>query len=252
MKSKTFEYFFINKCVFFPKKGILTVGDLHLGYEISLIKSGILTPKMQNKELIKELRKTFMQIRDKGMDIRKIIFLGDIKHSFGFEFEEKFSFKEVYEFLKKHFKERDIIFIKGNHDTIDYSFKKKMKNYYSVKDKHGKIIFIHGHKDFLEIHNKEIKMIVMGHIHPCIELQDKHTRRKERFKCFLTGTYQGKEFIILPSFLDNPVGQPVNEYYEGYKDYFSIIPKKALLKFNVHVIGKKKIYDFGILKKLNF
>jgi hypothetical protein len=56
--------------------------------------------------------------------------------------------------------------------------------------------------------------------------------------------------VILPSFLDISIGQPVNEYSEGYEDYFSIIPKKTILKFDVHVVGKRKIYDFGKVRKL--
>lgn len=241
------KYFFINKALFLKEKGILVIGDLHIGYEHQIIQSGILTPINQIKEIIKELEKIFNKINKKSFPLKKIIFLGDIKHAFNYEPEEKFRFKEVYDFLKKHFKEKDIIFIRGNHDTIDYSFDNKLKDYYITES----IAFIHGHKDFEKIYkNKEIKTIIMGHIHPSVVLRDKDTSKKEKYKCFLTGKFKNKQIIILPSFLNISIGQPVNEYNKSYKDYFSIIPRKSLMKFKVHAISKDKVYDFGKVEDL--
>jgi len=235
------EFQFISKSLFFPKKGILVIGDLHLGYEHQLIESGILAPQTQIKDLISELKELIEKAKPK-----KIIFLGDIKHSFKFELEEKYNFREVVEFLKKHFSEGNIIFIKGNHDTIDYSFANKIKDCYIEDD----IAFIHGHKTFLEIFDKKIRMIVMGHIHPSVVFHDKETTKKENYKCFLVGEFQKKKVIILPSFLEISIGQPINEYLESYDDSFSIIPKKNLSKFEVYAIGKDKVYDFGKVKDL--
>lgn len=230
---------FISKCVYFPKQGILAVGDLHIGYESGLIQSGILIPKAQIKELTEQLDKIISQVKPK-----KIIFLGDLKHSFGFRWKEKDEFNEVLDFLKTKISEKNIILIKGNHDTIDYTFKDKLKNLY-IEDG---IAFTHGHKDFLQLSQKEIKTIVLAHIHPAIILTEKNGVKKEKFKCFLTGKYRGKETIILPSFLGINEGDPINNYKDDYEDEFSIIPKKNLLKFKIHVIGEDKIYNFGKVK----
>lgn len=235
------DYQFIGKALFLPKEKILVIGDLHIGYEAALIKSGFLAPKTQIKDLIQELRKTIEKTKPK-----KIIFVGDIEHSFGYEYQEKVNFREVMEFLIQYFKDKDIIFLKGNHDTIDYSFKGKMKNFYLKKD----IAFIHGHKDFKEIHDKKIKTIILGHIHPSVEFKDEHTNKKEKYKCFLTGKSLRKNIIIVPSFLTYNEGAPVNNYDFQYEDSFSIIPKKDILKFKVHAIGENKIYDFGKVKDL--
>lgn len=244
-------YLFVERTLFFPKQGILVIGDLHLGYEAMLIKSGLLTPKMQNKRVISDLKKVFEKVKKKGFELKKIVFLGDIKHAFSYEAEEKFSFREVYTFLKENFNEKDIIFIKGNHDTIDYTFNDKLKNYYicSLNDKE-KIAFVHGHESFPEVFDKKIKMIVMGHIHPSVLFKDPDTSKREKYKCFLTGKYKGKKIVILPSFLTISTGQPVNSYEDIYEDYFSIIPRKKILNFNVHVVGKEEIYDFGKVKNL--
>ena len=235
------NYQFVGKALWLKDKQILVIGDLHIGYEQAMIEAGILTPMTQIKELIKELRGLIDELSPK-----KIIFLGDIKHLFSFNKEESFSFNEVLEFLRDKFEDENIIFIKGNHDTIDYSFQNKFVDYYTE----GNIAFIHGDKSFLEIFDKKIKTIVMGHIHPSITIADSETNKKEKYKCFLTGKFNKKEIIILPSFLGIQAGSPINYFEDRYEDYFSIIPKKEIMNFEVHVIGKEKTYDFGKVKKL--
>jgi uncharacterized protein len=240
------EYKFINKTLFFPEKGILAVGDLHIGYEYQLQQSGVLVPERQVEEIIEELKKIFKQIGVKR--IKKIVFIGDIKHSFGYEWKEKDYFNRILEFLKKDFEDRNIILIKGNHDTIDYSYERKMmKKFYIIED----IAFLHGHEIFPEVFDYKIKTLVMGHIHPSVLISDKQGIKKEKYKCFLTGKFKNKETIVLPSFLSTVEGTTINEYEDAYEDYFSIIPKKDLLNFEVHVIGEDKVYDFGKIRNLN-
>lgn len=244
MKEKT-DYEFIKKTLFFPEYGVLVVGDLHMGYEHAIRQSGVLLPENQIKEIIDELKSIFGIIKQKQIKLKRIIFLGDINHSFGYERQERNYFREVFDFLKNYIPEKNIIFIKGNHDTIDYSFG-KMKNYYIYKN----LAFIHGHKNFPKVFGKGIDFVVMGHIHPSIILKDRQNIKRERYKCFLTGKFKNKQVIILPSFLNITEGSSVNNYKDDYEDYFSIIPKKSLMNFNVFVVGEDKIYGFGKVKEL--
>ncbi len=237
---------FIDKTAFFPEKGILVIGDLHIGYDYSLIQSGILIPERQVKEIIGDLKVTFSKIKKKGYDLKKIVFLGDIKHSFSYEPKERNEFHEVLEFLRGVLPEENIILIKGNHDTIDYTFEGLMKEYYLE----GDMAFLHGNKSFPEIFDKKIKIIVMGHLHPSIILEEKPGVKKEDFKCFLQGRYKKKTFLVVPSFLNIIEGSNVNEYASRENNDFSIVPKKALLNFNAHVIGKEDVYDFGKVRDL--
>lgn len=218
---------------------------MHIGYEYQLQQSGVLVPEHQIKEMIEELKKIFEKIKEERKEMKKIIFLGDIKHSFAYEWKEKNYFNEVLDFLRKYFREKDIILIHGNHDTIDYSFG-RMKKYHIEDD----IAFIHGHELFMEVLGKKVKMIVMGHLHPSVLISEKHGIKKEKYKCFLTGKFHGKEAVILPSFLGTIEGTTVNDYNESYEDYFSIIPKKILINFEVHAVGEDKVYDFGKIKNL--
>jgi len=238
------KYKFTNESLFFPEQGILVIGDLHIGYDIMLRQSGVLIPERQIEETMERLEKIFEKIESQNQRIRKIIFLGDIKHSFGFEFEERKDFDQIMDFLRQRFSDKDIILIKGNHDTIDYSFEGKMVDTY-LEDE---IVFLHGHKSFPEVFYKTTNLIVMGHLHPSVVLQENPGIKKENYKCFLTGDFRGKKVIVLPSFLGIIEGSKVNEYSDKLEKDFSIIPKKNLLKFKVHIVGKEEIYDFGKVK----
>jgi uncharacterized protein len=241
------DYLFIGKSLFFPEYGILAIGDLHLGYEYSLRQSGVLIPEHQIKEVVEDLKEIFNELKEKNLKLKKIVFIGDIKHSFGFESEEKNYFREVMDFLRQNLDEKNIIFIRGNHDTIDFSYG-KMKDFYIWKD----IAFIHGNEYFKEAFDKKIKTVVLGHIHPSVTLSDKQNIKREKYKCFLIGKFKNKEAIILPSFLNTIEGANVNDYVNSYEDNFSIIPKKTLLDFKVYAIGENpsKVYEFGKVRKL--
>lgn len=241
------KYEFINETLFFPKEKILVIGDLHLGYDLMLRDSGILLPEKEIKNVIQRFKDVLEKIKENGEKIEKIVFLGDIKHSFGFEFKERDEFDEVMGFLHSQgFEDEDIILIKGNHDTMDYSKTKKMKPYHIERQ----IAFIHGHKNYPKVFDKKIKYIVSGHLHPSVILEEKSGVKREMYKCFLTGktNKRKKEFIILPSFLGMAEGTPVNHYKTDYMESFYILPKKDVLNASVHVIGDDKVYDFGKVK----
>jgi uncharacterized protein len=238
------NYEFIDRTLFFPKQGILVIGDLHIGYEAMLRQSGVLIPERQIKDIIKDLKNIFKEIKNRGFDLKKIVFIGDIKHAFYFQHKEANEFQEVIQFLGSTLPQENITIIKGNHDTIDYTFEGVMKPYHIE----GDIAFVHGHKPVEEVFEKNIKTIVMGHLHPCVILES--GAKKEAYKCFLDGIYNGKNIIIMPSFLDFIEGTPVNDYNEDYIESFSIIPKKAILNFKIHAIGKDEIYEFGKIKDL--
>jgi len=244
MKNK--NYIFIGKTLFFPEKGILAIGDLHLGYEYRIQQSGVLVPEAQIEEIKEELKIIFNEIKEKKFKLKKIIFIGDLKHSFSYEWKEKNYFKELLNFLKEYIDDKKIILIKGNHDTIDYSFSDRLKDYF-IEDE---IAFSHGHEAFPEIFEKKIKTIVMGHLHPSVILSDSQNIKREKYKCFLVGKFKKKEIIILPSFLATIEGTTINSINEEYEDYFSIIPKKNLMNFEAFVVGEKEVYDFGKIKKL--
>src|SRR3989338_7681965 len=93
----------------------LILADFHIGYEEALNKQGLLVPRFQFEEIIKRLESIFLRLKNKS--IEKIIDNGDLKHEFGTISEQEWRLTlRLLDFLGKYCKE--IILIKGNHDTI--------------------------------------------------------------------------------------------------------------------------------------
>lgn len=226
------KYVFVGKTLFFPKEKILVVGDLHLGYESALRMRGMEFPLRQFEEMQKELTKVIENIKARYGRIEEIVFLGDVKHHFSFFEKEKEEMKKLISFLRRYVEnENRIIFIRGNHEKNEKSG--KFIDYYLS----GDIAFIHGNKEFLEIYDKKINLIVMGHIHPTVTLMDKMKIKREKYKCFLVGRYKTKDFVVLPSFLSIAEGVSSSEFDDDERD-FSIVPQRELRNFEVFVCGE--------------
>lgn len=65
---------FLQDCLLVDNK-ILVVGDLHLGHEEAI-------PGFQVREIIEKLEEVFRLLEREGININKIVLLGDIKHDF--------------------------------------------------------------------------------------------------------------------------------------------------------------------------
>tara|TARA_Y100000310_G_scaffold30237_1_gene28753 strand:- start:204 stop:923 length:720 start_codon:yes stop_codon:yes gene_type:complete len=237
------EYEFINKTLYFKKEKILAVGDMHLGHEFTYRESGSQIPATQIQETTKDLKKIFKQLKEQNKPINKVIFLGDIKHFFSYERGEKNIILEILLLIGEHVKRENIILIKGNHEKMAEIADKKLLEHYTQ----GDLTFIHGDEEIKEAFDKNTKTIVMGHLHPAITISDKQKVKKEKYKCYLTGKYKGKQVIILPSFLPTYEGTATNEYLTNSHCF---IPVRSLQKFRVHAIGEDKVLDFGELKQL--
>lgn len=242
----TTKFKFLSKTIFFPKQGILAVGDLHLGYDSMLKSQGIMLNFDQLEETKKELENIIKRIKATST-LKKIVLLGDIKHHFAFQKSEIFDLRNFLRFLEQFLPKEDTILIKGNHDTFT------LKGY-DLHDFHitEDLAFTHGHKSFKELESKEVKTIVMGHVHPAILIKDKIEIKKEKFKCFLIGNYKKKQFILVPSFFPLIQGSEINELENSWKTP-AIIPKEKLKDFETYVISPGKsgrVYSFGKYSKI--
>ena len=231
---------------------ILVFGDFHLGVQEHL--QGL--PNIQLKEIFENLREIFSHLERLKIKVKKIIVLGDFKHKFGeiSDSEWRESVRLLDYFIEKVGR-KNIILIKGNHDTILEPIAKKRKikinSFYTYND----IVFMHGHKEYKEaLKNKEegggIKILILGHLHPTITLTDDYKR--ERYKCFLLGKWKRKIVYILPSFGDTGPGYDLSkEGYFKYRDSL-FINEKGFKNFEVVIYNnvEKKEYNFGKLKDL--
>jgi len=236
------KYILIGKSVFFPSERILAIGDLHLGYENMLRKSGTDVFLNQLEETKKDLDKIFERIKEEGYSVNVVIILGDIKHFFGYDAVEEDYIHQLITHLQNYVRNEKIVFIKGNHDRIDLA-NKTFKKFHINKD----ILFTHGNESFHEINNPKIKYIVISHLHPTITLSDKQNIKREKYKCFLIGKFKDKEVIVVPSFFSFVEGGNIDEYEKT----FSLVPYSEIENFKVYVVGNDWIVrDFGKFKDI--
>ncbi|KYK26049.1 hypothetical protein AYK26_01215 [Euryarchaeota archaeon SM23-78] len=225
----------IGLALFFEKQKILVIADTHIGYEEALNKQGILIPRLQFKEIMKNLEDVFKNVKPK-----LIVMLGDIKHEFGTISKQEW--RDTLNLLDYLLDKAKVVLIKGNHDTILGPLARKkdleIKDYFVVDN----YLFCHGHKIFDDQIKewKKIKTIIIGHEHPAIGIRD--DVRVEKYKCFLLGKYRGKNLIVMPSF--NFVTEGTDVLQEKLLSPFI----SNINEFEAFVLGDK-VYNFGKINK---
>ncbi|MEM4325717.1 MAG: metallophosphoesterase [Candidatus Pacearchaeota archaeon] len=240
------KYEFFYKTVFFPEKGILVVGDLHLGFYKVLKTLGVLNLKNQLSEIISDFKTVFNQLKKKGYSLKKIIILGDINHFFITKKDELSEFSKLISFLTISVKKENIIIIKGNHDVKKDFLGITPKLYYIEED----TIFTHGHQQYSEVLDKKIRVIVFGHLHPSIMAEIGPNKEIDFFKCFLEGEYDGKTFLVIPSFFRVIEGTLINNYDKDYIESFSIIPKKDMMNSKIYLVNEREVQEIGKINEI--
>lgn len=222
----------IYAALWLPAEKILIINDLHLGYEEALHRKGILVPKFQLQEIIKEMEFIFSKVKP-----AKIIINGDLKHEFGTVLKQEWS--EVLQFLDfctPHCQE--VIIIKGNHDPIIKPIAERrgiqVVKEYQVSD----TLIVHGD----QLIETQVKRIIIGHEHPAITIRE--GSKREKYKCFLKGKWKGKELIAVPSF--NPLLEGTDVLKEELLSPFL----ENIRNFEVYVVSKGEVFGFGKVKDI--
>ncbi|MBT4539001.1 metallophosphoesterase [Candidatus Woesearchaeota archaeon] len=222
----------IQCALYWTTEKILIINDLHIGYEEALQKRGFLVPKFQTQEIIKKAQSILKEVKPKI-----IILNGDIKHTFGKILQQEWKdIRKLLTYLQQHGK---VIIIKGNHDPIIQPIVKDMDiaivKEYKVKD----TLIIHGDK----LVKTNAKRLIIGHEHPAITVRE--NSKYEKYKCYLKGKWQRKELIVMPSF--NPLIEGTDILKEQVLSPFL----KNLKNFEVFILSKKEVFEFGKVKNLN-
>ncbi|MBI2664103.1 metallophosphoesterase [Candidatus Woesearchaeota archaeon] len=235
----------VNLALYIKKINSLVIGDVHIGYEEALNRRGVLIPRFHFRDVAADLDKTFKLLQPllkshKGK-LKNIIINGDLKHEFGSisgqEWREILKFLDI---LSKHCEK--IILIKGNHDIFLGPVAKK-RNIAVVEDYSAGGIFVcHGHQIPATKQFREAKILVIGNEHPAVSLKD--NARTETFKCFLKGSFRGRQMIVMPSFNPITVGTDVLK-----EKFISPFLKGSIDDFEVFVAEGDNFY-FGKVKGL--
>lgn len=148
------------------KERVVVVGDLHIGWEVTLAQQGIHVPSQTGK-MLRRLKSMIEDTRP-----TRLIFLGDVKHSVtGVEIEEWRDVPEFFEDLLTVVPSIQVI--QGNHDgNLEPLTPSKVElvppSGLSLWSRFG---LLHGHAwPRPEILGCET--LIMGHLHPAVTLRD--------------------------------------------------------------------------------
>jgi putative SbcD/Mre11-related phosphoesterase len=221
------------KALWFKKEKALVFGDFHLGYEDALIDAGMLIPR----GMFTEIKKEILKLLELKPNI--VVINGDLKHEFSRISDQEW--KDALELIDLIKEKAELVIIKGNHDKIlDKIVEKrglKTKSYFIL----GNIAILHGDEIILDVLDKKIKTLIIGHDHPAISLSD--SVKVEKYKCFLLGKYKDKKLIVMPSFFNLVEGSDIKK--EKLLSPFL----RDIRNFEIFVLGDKA-YRFGKLGKL--
>jgi putative SbcD/Mre11-related phosphoesterase len=225
----------IDLALYLKGSGALVLSDLHIGFEESLMKQGVLVPRFHYKDVVDRLEQIFAKVQPKG-----IVLNGDLKHEFGSASRQEWKeTMRLFDYLQR--KCENIVIVKGNHDTSLGPLANKKGIRIVTELKLGKILIAHG--DSMP-KSKGADTIIVGHIHPAVSLHDKG--RVERYKCFLKGKYNKSILIVQPSFHPSVEGSDIT------KERVKCPLIKSFDDFEVFVIddARKKVLGFGKAKNL--
>lgn len=222
----------IDTALWIKQEKVLVINDLHLGYEETLYRKGILVPRFQIDEIIKRMNAIFVHVSPE-----KVIINGDLKHEFGTVLKQEW--KEVLQFIDfLLLNVKEVVIIKGNHDPVIKFIAEKRGVTVVTEFSVGDILIIHGDK----IVETEAKRMIIGHEHPAIMIRE--GSKYEKFKCFLKGKWKRKELLVVPSF--NPLVEGTDILREKLLSPFL----EDIERFEVYVSGREEVFYFGKVNKV--
>jgi DNA ligase-associated metallophosphoesterase len=169
------------KAIWFKKRKLLAIADLHFGKISHFRKSGIPVPLKANEKNAEEL----INLLNKTKPDR-LVFLGDLFHS---HYNEEW---EVIGQIRNHFTQCSFELVVGNHDILsEHQYTKSKIHLHPSTLAVGNFEF--SHEPMEEV--KPGKYNLSGHLHPGVNLHGT-ARQSIMLPCFYFGKQQG----ILPAF----------------------------------------------------
>lgn len=207
----------------------LVIGDMHLGIEYEIFKSGISIPSQ-----IEKIRKRIDRLILEN-NVNQLVFIGDVKHAIPVaSFQE---IRELPDFLK-HFSDKlRVIIIKGNHDgDIEKFAPENVKIYSGAGFRYKNFGLAHG-QSWINPSLLDAEYLILGHDHPAVEfwssgfrivehcwlrckIDKKVLEKKYKRKCKI------KEAIVMPVFNHLVGGMAFNK-----KDFTPLGPLFKAIKW---------------------
>jgi uncharacterized protein len=215
------------------KERLLVVGDLHIGRDVKLRRSGIYLPNATEK-LAENLLMLYKRHSAKG-----IVLLGDIKDSVGYPTKEEYH--EISQFFYR-LRNAHLRITKGNHDPRIEELIKRLGADVDVEKEVllEKVALMHGHA-MPSDEAMEKDCIITGHSHPAVSING---RLEKAFAIARLGSGVGKFYkkynkrirlVVMPAF---------NELITG-SDVGSIGDFSPLFRKRIFDLRKAEVYDLG-------
>ncbi|HUB92794.1 MAG TPA: metallophosphoesterase [Candidatus Saccharimonadales bacterium] len=218
------------------RENLLVVGDVHVGRDVKLMRSGIHLP-YATERIAREILELCRKCRAKG-----VVLLGDVKDSVGYPTREEY--QELGRFFYQ-LRDIDVTITKGNHDPRIEEVLKRLGADVKVEKELllGKVALMHGHAmPSDEAMTKSC--VVTAHSHPAVRINGK---LEKAWAVAGTGDGAGRFYekynkrirlVVMPAFNELITGSDLST---GYK--FS-----PLFRNRIFDLESAKIYDLG--KKL--
>lgn len=231
------EYF--GGAAFFPAIDVAAVADIHIGFEAALQAEGFAMPLDEDKMLLQRFKDVIRRFNP-GI----LVLDGDVLHEFGrVRKNAQKSFDRIMLALLASVDE--VVAITGSHDRmIDTALQsidgiRLEQSYFS-----GGVLFTHGDTIPERAKDKDVKMIVIGHDHPTLDVEMK----KE--PCFLYGkkAWHGKDVLVLPAF--NPLCAGTSINYLDSADFLSkFIREGDIGSYRPIMVVEGEVLEFPPLKE---
>jgi putative SbcD/Mre11-related phosphoesterase len=233
--------------LYLPKIRALAIADLHIGIELALFGEGTYIPVDQYQIMQNNIVKLIEKYNP-----NLLIINGDFKHEFARASQQEwFELRALLQTLTDIGVELEIV--RGNHDnylkTILSHEGKTIREPYFVKSEY---LFLHGHQSFDEVFDNaipDVDWIILAHEHPAIELRD-DTGGKHKFRCYLRGSWEAYNFIVMPSYSPLASGAVMNKL-DQTRILSPVLREINLGDFKPVVVDKGELLTFPELRQLN-
>ena len=168
------------RCIWWPARGTLIAGDLHLGKSGHFRSAGLAVPQAV---LTADLERLCGLIE--SLPVRRLLCLGDLFHS-----RVNPEWPLVLDY-RARFEDVEFVLIRGNHDVLPAHRYAELNIAVLDELTEGPFLFVHDPADAAPAAD----ITMSGHVHPGVRLRGRG-RQTMRLPCF----YLGSKTLLLPAF----------------------------------------------------
>ncbi len=230
------EYY--RNAAYFPPIGVCACADVHIGIEDSVQAEGFSMPLNEEGELLERFRDIIKRFEPKAL-----VLDGDVLHEFGrLGRNTKKAFDRIM--LELQASVDEVIILTGSHDKMmDMALAEADLEHGTIYF-NGGVLFTHGDAIPEKARDAGVKLIVIGHDHPTLDIELK----KE--PCFLYGekAWHGKDVLVLPAFNPLCAGTTIN-WMESWDFMSPFIRDGDIGQYRPIITAGDEVLEFPMLRE---